>query len=486
MAVTRLTMAEQIAAGYKTSGAALELGSVVVDGKAHPECRVRIPLSTVAQHGVILGATGGGKTKTLQVMAEQLSNAGVPVVMADVKGDLQGLAQAGFMTDPLVERAIETGAYDWANEAFPVEFVGVGADHGCVPIRATVESFGYVLLANVLGLNETQEDVLHSIFIKATKYRLPLDTLAHLRDAIAKLTGPNSDEVGFISTATAGVILRRLDNLEDSGGATFFGAPTFDPMDLMRVDDEGRGVITLFELSENSEQPAMFSVFLMWMLDQLGRLLPEVGVVDKPKLVLVFDEAHLLFSDATKAFVKQLVRTVKLIRSKGVGVFFCSQTAKDIHPDVMEQLGLRVLHALRVRTPDARRALAYTVDTFPDTDAYDLAKTIKALRKGEAMVTVLTEDGGETPVAQTMIRPPRSFMGPIGENNIWRIVKEGLYEKYHRDPEPEPDEEEIEASAIERLAKIGGYDQFRMPEITFADMLALTTPNSEIEKEMEQ
>lgn len=486
MAVTKRTLAEEIAAGYETSGEALELGAVVVDGKSYPDCQVRIPLSTVAQHGVVLGATGGGKTKTLQVMAEQLSNAGVPVVMADVKGDLQGLAQEGFMTDPLVERAIDTGAYDWATESFPVEFVGVGADHRCVPVRASVESFGHVLLANVLGLNETQEDVLHSIFIKAIKYGFPLDTLADLRAAIAKIIRPNNDEVGFISTATAGVILRRLDNLEDSGGATFFGSPTFDPMDLMRVDDEGRGIITLFELAEDSQQPAMFSVFLMWMLDQLGRMLPEVGVVDKPKLVLVFDEAHLLFSDATKAFVKQLVRTVKLIRSKGVGVFFCSQTAKDIHPDVMEQLGLRVLHALRVRTTEARRALAYTVDTFPDSDAYDLAKTIKALRKGEAMVTVLTEDGGETPVAQTMIRPPRSFMGPIGENDIWRIVKAGLYEKYYREPEPEQDEEEIEASATERLAKIGGYEQFRMPEVSFADILALTTPNLEKEKDMEQ
>jgi hypothetical protein len=486
MAVTNLTKAEQIAAGYKTTGQALGLGSVVIDGVPFPEQRVQIPLSTVAQHGVVLGATGGGKTKTLQVMAEQLSNAGVPVVMADVKGDLQGLAQAGYFLEPLVDRAIDSGDNDWCNEAFPVEFVGLGADHGCVPIRASVGSFGYVLLGKVLGLNETQEAVLKSIFIEAGKQGFELNTLADLRGAISEIARRNDgDELGYISKATAGVILRGVGNLENDGGATLFGSPGFDPTDLMRIDDDGRGIITLFELAENSDQPAMFSVFLMWMLAQLGQILPEVGVVDKPKLVIVFDEAHLLFSDASKAFLKQLIRTVKLIRSKGVGVFFCSQSAKDIHPDVMEQLGLRVLHALRVRTPDARRALTYTVDTFPDTDVYDLAKTIKALRKGEAMVTVLTEDGGETPVAQTLIQPPRSFMGPISPNELRRIVKASeLYAKYYREPEPEPDEEEIAASATEKLAKIGGYGRFKMPEPNFDDILALITP--EKEKELEQ
>lgn len=438
MAVNNEGKAYRIAGGYKTSGDAIELGSVVVDDRPYPQCRVRIPMSTLTQHGVVLGATGGGKTKTLQMIAEQLSDAGVPVVMADIKGDLQGLAQPGFMTEPIVDRAIESGCDGWTEQSFPVEFASLGSEGVGIPIRASVESFGSILLAKALGFNPTQEQVLRLVMRRAAG---PLHTLRDLREAVTEISRQiGGDDLGFISRATAGVMIRAIENLEEDGGETFFGAPVFNPVDLMRTAFDGRGYITLFELEDRAQQQAMFSIFLMWMLSQLAGILPEVGVVDKPKLVMVFDEAHTLFRGASDAFLEQLYATVKLIRSKGGGLVFCTQTSKDIPEPIMEQMGFRVLHALRVRTPEARRRLVHTAETFPESDIYDVKKMIPQLRKGEALVTALTEDGGETPVARTMIRPPRSHMGVIGFNAMRRIVQASdLLDKYRAEPEPDID-----------------------------------------------
>jgi hypothetical protein len=447
MAVTKEGMAYRIAAGYKTTGEAVGLGSVVIDGKPYPQCRVRVSLQTLCKHGILLGSTGGGKTKSLQILAEQLSSAGVPVVMADVKGDLQGLARPGFRLPQIVDRVHDSGCDDWFPQGFPVEFAGLGSEHGFVPVRASVKSFGPMLLSKVLGLSDTQESVLDTVFMDAEDAGMPLDTLADLREAITEVARQGGDEIGYISKASAGVIVREIRRLEHRAG-TFFGAPSFDPLDLMRVVDDGvdrRGVITLFEMADRLDQQAIFPVFLMWMLGELYRTLPEVGVVDRPKLVLVFDEAHLLFSNASKAFIDTMISTVRLIRSKGVGLFFCTQSAKDIHPDVMSQLGLRVLHGLRANTPEMHRALKQTALTFPTTDAYDLAATIPNLRVGEALVTVLPEEGGVSPVAQTWMQPPRSFMGTIGPNDIRDVVRGSeLFAKYFI---PEPDPEEVDDAA---------------------------------------
>ncbi|MEU4711122.1 helicase HerA-like domain-containing protein [Nocardia salmonicida] len=426
--------AAEIAAGYAFSGPALELGTVMVDGVADPGARVRIPLRMMNRHGLVAGATGTGKTKTLQGIAEHLSRAGVPVVMADVKGDLSGLSEPGADTEKIRARAAETGATDWAPGTFPTEFVSLGTGGIGVPIRATITSFGPILLSKVLGLNDTQESTLGLIFHWADQRGLALLDLKDLRAVITHLTSPEGKEdlkgIGGVSSQTAGVILRSLVNLEAEGGDTFFGEPELDPADLLRTAG-GLGVITLFELGQQAARPALFSTFLMWVLADLFQTLPEVGDVDKPKLVFIFDEAHLLFAEASKAFLQQVEQTVKLIRSKGVGVFFCTQLPTDIPNPVLSQLGARVQHALRAFTPDDQKALSKTVRTYPKSSVYDLEEALTSLGTGEAIVTVLSETGAPTPVAWTKIAPPRSLMDTVGDEAIKsKALSSALQGKY--------------------------------------------------------
>jgi len=410
----------EIAAGYATSGGAIELGSVVLDGKADPSALVRIPLAMMNRHGLIAGATGTGKTKTLQGLAEQLSLAGVPVVMADVKGDLSGLARPGTASEKITARATDTGD-DWQPTAFDVQFLSLGTSGTGVPVRATISGFGPLLLAKVLGLNETQESTLGLIFHWADGKGLPLLDTKDLRAVITHLTSPEGKAdlqgIGGVSPATAGVILRALSNLEAQGGEEFFGEPELDVADLMRQAD-GKGVISLLELGNLQDKPALFSTFLMWLLAELFEELPEAGDLDAPKLVFFFDEAHLLFDGASKAFRDRIEQTVKLIRSKGVGVFFCTQLPTDLPNAVLSQLGARVQHALRAFTPDDQKALARTVKTYPTTPHYALDKALTSLGIGEAIVTVLGETGAPTPVAWTRLRSPRSLMGAIGDDAV--------------------------------------------------------------------
>ena len=426
------TPAKRIASGYAVQGKALELGTVVVDGEADPTAPIRIPLATINRHGLVAGATGTGKTKTLQLIAEQLSAAGVPVLMADVKGDLSGLAQPGVANEKTAARAKDTGD-NWEPTGFPVEFLSLGTGGVGVPVRATVDSFGPVLLSKVLGLNATQESTLGLIFHWAKTNRR-LVTLDDLRGVISHLASDEGKadlkDLGGVSSTTAGVLLRALVNLAGEGGDTFFGEPKLDPNDLLR-DDQGRGIISLLEFSGQPLRPVIFSTFLMWLLTELFSSLPEVGDVDRPKLVFFFDEAHLLFTDASKAFLEQVEQTVKLIRSKGVGVFFCTQLPTDIPNDVLSQLGARVQHALRAFTPDDQAALSKTVRTYPKTDVYDLESALTSLGIGEAVVTVLSEKGAPTPVAWTRMRVPRSLMAAIDREAIDDAVKSSpLQAKY--------------------------------------------------------
>ncbi|MGW4354638.1 helicase HerA-like domain-containing protein [Nocardia sp. NPDC004582] len=423
-----------MAAGYAMEGVALELGTVIVGGTVHPDARVRIPMKTMNRHGLIAGATGTGKTKTVQGIAEQLSAAGVPVVVADIKGDLSGLAQPGQSNEKLLTRAQETGDADWKPQGFPCEFVSLGTGGIGVPIRATITSFGPILLSKALGLNETQESTLGLIFHWSDQQGLALLDLKDLRSVIQYLISPEGKEdlrgIGGVSAQTAGVILRALVNLEADGGDTFFGEPELNPADLMRSAG-GQGVITLFELGAQAARPQMFSTFLMWVLADLFQTLPEVGDMDKPKLVFIFDEAHLLFNGASKAFLNQVEQTVKLIRSKGVGVFFCTQLPTDIPNAVLSQLGARIQHALRAFTPEDQAALSKTVRTYPKTATYDLEQALTSLGIGEAVVTVLSEKGAPTPVAWARMQPPRSLMDTIGDDGIRsRAQQSGLYGKY--------------------------------------------------------
>ncbi|MFJ9365654.1 helicase HerA-like domain-containing protein [Nocardia sp. NPDC101769] len=426
--------AQEIAAGYAMEGPALELGAVIVGDTVHPDARVRIPMKTMNRHGLVTGATGTGKTKTVQGIAEQLSAAGVPVVLADIKGDLSGLAQRGQANDKLLARARETGDPNWRPQGFPCEFVSLGTGGIGVPIRATITSFGPILLSKALGLNETQESTLGLIFHWSDQNGLALLDLKDLRAVILYLTSPEGKEdlegIGGVSAQTAGVILRALVNLEADGGDTFFGEPELEPADLMRTAG-GQGVITLFELGAQAARPQMFSTFLMWVLADLFQTLPEVGDMDKPKLVFIFDEAHLLFTGASKAFLNQVEQTVKLIRSKGVGVFFCTQLPTDISNPVLSQLGARIQHALRAFTPEDQAALSKTVRTYPKTATYDLEKALTSLGIGEAVVTVLSEKGAPTPVAWARMQPPRSLMDTIGDDGIRsRAQQSTLYGKY--------------------------------------------------------
>ncbi|BBY30891.1 helicase HerA-like domain-containing protein [Mycolicibacterium sediminis] len=418
--------AQQIAVGYASEGPALELGTVDVDGVVDPSARVRIPLAMVNRHGLVAGATGTGKTKSLQVLAEQLSAAGVPVLMADVKGDLSGLAREGAPGDKTAQRATDTGDA-WTPTAYPVEFLSLGTSGIGVPVRATITSFGPILLSKVLDLNATQESTLGLIFHWADQKGLSLLDLKDLRAVIQYLISdegkPELKNLGAVSTTTAGVILRALVNLEAEGADTFFGEPELEPKDLIRLDEQGRGVITLLELGSQAARPVMFSTFLMWVLADLFTTLPEVGDVEKPNLVFFFDEAHLLFTDASKAFLEQVEQTVKLIRSKGVGVFFCTQLPTDVPNGVLSQLGARIQHALRAFTPDDQKALGKTVRTYPKTKVYDLEEALTALGIGEAIVTVLSEEGAPTPVAWTRMRAPRSLMDTIGPDAITAAAK---------------------------------------------------------------
>jgi DNA helicase HerA-like ATPase len=413
-----------IAAGYVFDGPTLHLGAALVDGTLHADAQVRLPLAMMNRHGLIAGATGTGKTVTLQVLAEQLSAQGVPVFLSDIKGDLTGLARPGTASDRLAERAASVGQ-DWTPTAFPVEFLSLGGDGAGIPVRATISSFGPLLLSRVMDLNETQESSLQLVFHYADRNGLELYNLADLRAVIGFLT---SDEgkgalasLGGLSRATAGVILRELVTLEAQGMDAFFGEPEFDTADLLRTAVDGRGMITALELVAVQQKPRLFSTFLMWLLADLFAELPEVGDVDKPRLVFFLDEAHLLFAGSSKAFRESIQATVRLIRSKGVGIFFITQTPRDIPGEVLGQLANRIQHALRAFTPDDAKALRATVSTFP-VSLYDLAEVLTSAGIGEAVVTVMNERGAPTPVAWTRLRSPESVLGRAPEGTVPAVV----------------------------------------------------------------
>ncbi len=402
-------------AAFPPSPHAVTLGAVVHGGACDPEPLVTLPLAMTNRHGLIAGATGTGKTKTLQLIAEQLSSAGVPVFMADLKGDLSGIAVAGAAGDRIAQRARETG-YAWEGRGFPTEFLSLTGRRGA-QLRATVSSFGPLLLSKVLELNDTQSSVLSLVFKYCDDRRLPLLDLPDLRAVLQYLSGDGAADLkdyGGMSKATVGVLLRDMVELEQQGALAFFGEPEFDLGDMIRTVD-GRGVVSVLELTDVQDKPALFSTFMMWMLARLYHDLPEVGDVDKPKLVFFFDEAHLLFDSASKEFLAQIEQVVRLIRSKGVGIFFVTQNPKDVPPTILGQLGHRVQHALRAFTPDDEKALKAAARTFPRTEFYEIETTLTSLGIGEALTTVLSPNGVPTPPFATRLIPPASRMGPLGD-----------------------------------------------------------------------
>ncbi|HEX7918273.1 MAG TPA: helicase HerA-like domain-containing protein, partial [Gemmatimonadales bacterium] len=418
-------------AGYAIKGPSILLGAGMVGADLVTEPKVRLPLAMMNRHGLIAGATGTGKTKTLQLIAEQLSMQGVPVFVADLKGDLSGIAMPGEAGPRVTERATSVG-YDWKPAGSPVEFVSLSGKLG-VQLRATVSSFGPLLLAKVLELNETQESVLTLVFKFCDDQGLHLLDFKDLRSVLQFLTSdegkPALAQYGGMASTTVGVLLRKMIELETQGAEQFFGEPEFDVRDLLHVGSDGRGVVTCLELADVQDKPRLFSTFMMWMLAELFQNLPEAGDLDKPKLCFFFDEAHLLFADASKAFLEQVQQVVRLIRSKGVGIYFITQSPKDVPDDVLGQLGNRVQHALRAHTPDEEAALRAAVRTFPKTELYDLQATLMSLGIGEAVITGLDGRGVPTPVVACRLIPPASRMAPLTPDELQADIRQSDFIK---------------------------------------------------------
>ena len=439
--------AETIAAAYAVEGAAIDLGRGVHDGELAPAAVVQMPLRMMNRHGLIAGATGTGKTITLQTIAEQLSAAGVAVFAADVKGDLSGISAPGAADGPAQKRMGELGLA-FEPKGYPVEFLSLGGIGPGVPVRATVSDFGPQLLAKVLESNETQEQSLQLVFHYADQKGLPLLDLSDLRALLTFLESeqgkPELEGIGGLASATVGVLLRALIGLETGGGTEFFGEPQFEIAELMRTAPDGRGVISCLELPSVQDRPKLFSTVLMWLLAELFEDLPEAGDLDKPKLVFFFDEAHLLFAEATDAFLDSVVQTVRLIRSKGVGVFFVTQVPDDVPSAVLGQLGNRVQHALRAFTPDDAKALKAAASTYPTSDFYDVEELLPSMGIGEAAVTILSDEGVPTPVVHTRLRAPASRMGPA--DDVEAVAKASpLFAKYGTRMEAESAREQLAA-----------------------------------------
>jgi len=429
------TFIEKITASYNPKGAFIFLGAGLLDGEIIASAQVNLALKMMNRHGLIAGATGTGKTRTLQLIAEQLSDAGVPVFLLDVKGDLSGLSQPGESNPALVERG-EALAWPFVPSGFPVELFSLTGKLGN-PMRLTVADFGPVMLGRILELNDTQTGVLAAMFKYAEDSALPLVDFNDLKKLLAYLAdGPGAEEIkdsyGRISGSTSGTILRKLVALEQQGVSDIFGEPAFEVDDLFgRVD--GKGVINLLNISDIQDQPILSSTFLLSLLAQLFKKLPEVGDLDKPKLVFFFEEAHLLFKDAPKPFLTQVEQIVRLIRSKGVGVFFCTQAPTDIPESVLGQLGNRVQHALRAFTPNDAEALRKTVKTYPRSDFYEIDRTLTSLGTGQALITVLNDKGIPTEVVATHLIPPRAVMGPVDDQTYNELVNTSPFNaKYHQ------------------------------------------------------
>lgn len=418
--------------GFGFQGDSIYLGAGILDGDVLPEAAVKIPLRTMNRHGLITGATGTGKTKTLALIAEGLSEAGVPVLLMDIKGDISGLALPGEDNARIRERQQKLAA-EWAPSGFPVEFLSLSGEKG-VRLRATVHEFGPILFSKVLGLNETQSSLVALIFKFCDDKQLPLVDLKDFKKVLEYITGEAKANVqaeyGLVPTTSVSLILRKLIELEQQGAELFFGERSFDVEDLLRQDG-GFGVISILRLSDIQDRPKLFSSFMLQLLGELYASLPEAGDLDKPKLVLFIDEAHLIFNDAEEALLDQVETVVRLIRSKGVGIFFCTQSPKDIPEAVLNQLGLKVQHALRAFTANDRKQIKAIAQNYPDSPFYNTEELLTSLGIGEALIAALDERGIPTPLVATLLAAPRSRMGTLTPAEIDSVLeRSAIAEKY--------------------------------------------------------
>ncbi len=427
---------QQINDKYTFKGDSLVLGGAMLDGECQTNTLVKVPLETLNRHGLISGATGTGKTKTLQIIAEQMSANGIPTLLMDIKGDLSGIAVPSAGHPKIDERHAAIG-FPFEAGASPVEFLTLSEEKGA-RLRATVTEFGPVLFSRMLGLNETQSGIVAVVFKYCDDNSLPLLDLNDLRKTLQYMTGEGKDEVeeeyGRMSSASVGAILRRIVELEQQDADKFFGERSFDVDDLCRFDDQGRGMVSIVRLTDIQDRPKLFSTFMLQMLAEIYATFPEEGDLDRPKLCIFIDEAHLVFDQASDALLDQIEIIIKLIRSKGVGIFFVTQNPVDIPDAVLSQLGLKVQHALRAFTAKDRKAIKLAAQNFPISDYYDIEQLLTQLGIGEALITALNEKGIPTPLVHTLLRAPQSRMDVLTKKEIDDILKQSrILHKYNED-----------------------------------------------------
>lgn len=440
---------QTIQQGYQFKGTSITVGGAMLDAKSIANTLINIPLKTLNRHGLIAGATGTGKTKTIQTISEKLSENGVSVLMMDIKGDFSGIAEPG-VTNPKIEERINLIGTTWTPKAYPVELMSISAQDG-VRLRATVSEFGPILISKILDLNDTQQGVVSMIFKFCDDLQLPLVDLSDLKKVLQYLITDDGKaafekEYGLTSPATSGTILRKIIELEQQGANLFFGETSFNVNDLLRKNDNGYGYINIVRLNDVQDKPKLFSTFMLSLLAEVYQTFPERGDVDQPELVIFMDEAHLVFDNASKALKDQLESVIKLIRSKGVGIFFCTQNPTDIPQSILSQLGLKIQHALRAFTAKDRQDIKLTAQNYPETTFYKVEDLITQMGIGEAFVSALNEKGIPTPLVHTLMTPPQSRMDVLNETEISNLIqKSSLYSKYKETLDPE--------SAFEILSK---------------------------------
>ena len=426
---------EAIKKGYTFKGDTIKIGAGMLDGEVIPEAEIFLPLSTLNRHGLIAGATGGGKTKSFQMIAEGLSDASVPCLLMDIKGDLSGIAAAGTVNDKITSR-YQKLKMEYKPCPFPVDLLTLSDQKG-VRLRATVSEFGPVLMSKILGLNDTQGGVVAMIFKYCDDNQLPLLDLKDFIKVLQYVGNEGKKQLqasyGNISTTSTGTILRKVIELQQQGADIFFGEKSFEVEDLMRINQDGRGMINILRVTDIQDRPKLFSTFMLQMLAELYAVCPEEGDMDKPKLIIFIDESHLIFEEASKALLDQIETVIKLIRSKGVGIYFCTQNPMDVPASVLGQLGLKIQHSLRAFTANDRQVIKQTAQNYPETTFYKTEDLITQLGIGEALVTLLNEKGIPTPLAHVMMCTPRSRMDVLTEGEIDNIVSHSkLAAKYNQ------------------------------------------------------
>ena len=460
---TTETFFDHIEKGYTTKGDFIPLGAAMLEGEAITNALVKIPLKTLNRHGLIAGATGTGKTKSLQVLAENLSEKGIPVLLMDMKGDLSGIAQASGGHPKIDERHEKIG-FAFEPKSFPVEILSLSEQDG-VRLRATVSEFGPVLLSRILDVTETQAGIISVVFKYCDDNKLPLLDLKDFKKVLQYATSEGKKEFqeayGRISSSSTGAILRRIIEIEQQGGDLFFGEKSFEVDDLTRIDEDGRGYINILRLTDIQDKPKLFSTFMLSLLAEIYETFPEQGDSGRPELVIFIDEAHLIFKNASKALLEQIESIVKLIRSKGIGRYFVTQNPTDVPDAVLSQLGLKIQHALRAFTAKDRKAIKLTAQNYPDTDFYDTAEVLTSLGIGEALVSALDEKGRPTPLAATLLRAPMSRMDILTKLELKELIDNSSLITKYNDVVDRESAYEILNEKIKRAQKIAEKEEER-------------------------